>query len=238
MNDTASNSLDQVPESRKIRILLVDDHAIVRQGLRMFIELQNDMTVAGEGADGREAVALAAQLQPDIVLLDLAMPVMDGVEAALKIRECSPGSLVLILTSFGEDDKVFPAIRAGAHGYLLKDIQPQDLLQALRAAYRGEAQLHPQIIRRLMSAVVESTQPEKPRSAPEQAGLETLTQREREVLGMIAQGLNNREIADQLVIGESTVKTHVSNLLDKLGLEDRTRAAIWAFKHGLGRTEG
>jgi len=237
MSDRASNLITPEDTRRKIRILLVDDHAIVRQGLRMFIELQNDMLVVGEGGDGCEAVDLAAQLQPDVVLLDLVMPRMDGVEATRRILECSPQSRVLILTSFGEDDKVFPAIRAGAQGYLLKDIPPLDLVQAVRETYLGKTQLHPAIARRLMSAVAENPPEQKPKMSALPPELESLTDREREVLSLIAQGLNNREIAEKMVIGESTVKTHVSNLLDKLGLDDRTRAAIWALKHGLGKIE-
>ena len=219
---------------RKIGILIVDDHAVVRQGLRMFIEMQEDMEVVGEGASGIDAVTLTAQLNPDIVLMDLLMPQMDGVEATRKILESGSRSRVLILTSFGEDDKVFPAIRAGAQGYLLKDIQPRDLVQAVRETYQGKAQLHPDIARRLMTAVSGEApvQPVKPAALPE--ALQGLTDREQEVLGMIAQGCTNREIAEKMVISAKTVKTHVSNLLDKLGLEDRTRAAIWALKHGLG----
>ena len=158
---------------------------------------------------------------------------MDGVEATQKILAQNSQVKVLILTSFGEDDKVFPAIRAGAHGYLLKDIQPRQLVQALRETAQGKAQLHPDIARRLMTAVSQAAaRPEKPVALP--AALQALTEREREVLEQIARGLTNRQIAEKMVISEKTVKTHVSNLLDKLGLEDRTRAAIWALKHGLG----
>jgi len=234
MEPAVSNALPPDEPDPKIRILLVDDHAIVRQGLRMFIELQPDLTVVGEGSDGREAVALAARLQPDIVLLDLAMPHVGGVEATSQILASCPTARVLILTSFGEDDQVFPAIQAGAHGYLLKDIQPLDLVSAIRATYHGQAQLHPQVARRLMSAVAGTPPKQPPKPAQASPELENLTEREREVLALIAQGLNNRQIAARMVVSESTVKTHVSNLLDKLGLEDRTQAAIWALKHGLG----
>ncbi len=218
----------------KIRVLIVDDHAVVRQGLRMFIEMQNDMEVVGEGATGLEAVELAARLSPDVILLDLMMPQMDGVEATRKILEGAPHSRVLILTSFGEDDKVFPAIRAGAQGYLLKDIQPRDLVRAVREAFQGKAQLHPDIARRLMSAISRDMPPQEQEPPSLSTELQVLTEREREVLDFIARGLSNREIAAEMVISEKTVKTHVSNILDKLGLEDRTRAAIWALKHGLG----
>ncbi len=221
-------------QERKIRVLLVDDHAVVRQGLRMFIEMQEDMEVVGEGGDGLEAVRLAATLNPDVILLDLMMPQMDGVEATQKILAHDLQARVLILTSFGEDDKVFPAIRAGAHGYLLKDIQPRELVKAVRETAQGKAQLHPDIARRLMEAVSEAVPVQTPKATALPEELEVLTEREREVLGLIAQGLTNREIAEKMVISEKTVKTHVSNLLDKLDLEDRTRAAIWALKHGLG----
>src|SRR5512136_921292 len=234
MSNDAPHSPDAASPARKIRVLLVDDHAVVRQGLRMFIEMQNDMEVIGEGINGIEAVELAAGLNPDVILLDLIMPGMDGVEATRKILSSAPQSRVLILTSFGEDDKVFPAIRAGAQGYLLKDIQPRDLVQAIRETHQGKAQLHPEVARRLMAAVAGDA-PGKPAPSPAlPKELQELTEREREVLDLIARGLTNREIAGKMVVSEKTVKTHVSNLLDKLGLEDRTRAAIWALKHGLG----
>ena len=218
----------------KIRVLIVDDHAVVRQGLRMFIEMQKDMEVVGEGTNGIEAVELATRLKPDVILLDLIMPRMDGVEATRKILESTPHSRVLILTSFGEDDKVFPAIRAGAQGYLLKDIQPSDLVKAVRETFQGKTQLHPDIAHRLMTAVSGSAPPQDEKQDSPLEELQILTEREREVLDWIAHGLSNREIAEKMVISEKTVKTHVSNLLDKLDLEDRTRAAIWALKHGLG----
>jgi NarL family two-component system response regulator LiaR len=228
------------PAAALIRILIVDDHAVVRQGLRTFIDLQEDMRVVGEGENGAQAVELARRLQPDIVLLDLVMPEMDGVEATRQIMECSPKSRVLILTSFGEDDKVFPAIRSGAQGYLLKDIHPNDLVEAVREAHRGKVQLHPDVARKLMSAVAAApltseTPSAETVSAPRQTPAATdLTERELEVLRLIAAGMNNHEIAEKLVISEKTVKTHVSNILGKLGVEDRTQAAIWALKHDLG----
>jgi NarL family two-component system response regulator LiaR len=225
-----------VPD-KKIAVLLVDDHALVRQGLRMFIEMQADMAVVGEGANGTDAVNLAARLNPDVILLDLVMPNMDGVEATRKILESNPHARVLILTSFGEDDKVFPAIRAGAQGYLLKDIQPRDLVQAIRETYQGKAQIHPEIARSLMKAVAGNMQTPAQKTERLDKDLQGLTEREQEVLGYIASGLTNHEIAEKMVISEKTVKTHVSNLLDKLGLQDRTRAAIWALKHGLGEKE-
>ena len=185
----------QVPD-KKIRVLIVDDHAVVRQGLRLFIEMQADMEVVGEGMDGVQAVELAARLSPDVILLDLVMPGMDGVEATLKIRESNPGSRVLILTSFGDDDKVFPAIRAGAQGYLLKDIQPRELVNAIRDACLGKVQLHPDIARRLMTAVSEDVPAVKARPTVQSKDLQGLTEREREVLELIARGSSNREIAE------------------------------------------
>jgi NarL family two-component system response regulator LiaR len=227
------------PEGR-IRVVIVDDHAVVRQGLRTFLELQDDVPsgdpsalpiqVVGEAANGAEAVKLARNLRPDVVLLDLVMPEMDGIEATPKIIEHSPHSRVIILTSFGEEDRVFPAIRAGAQGYLLKDIAPDDLVQAVRAAHLGKVQLHPDIARTLMLAV--AAKEELPASQPA-APFEELTERELEVLSLIAGGFNNREIADKLVISAKTVKTHVSSILSKLHLGDRTQAAIYALRHGL-----
>ena len=217
----------------KIRILIVDDHAMVRQGLRTFLELQDSSTlpieVMGEAANGIEAVKLAKQTQPDIVLLDLMMPQMDGIQATSKIMECSPNTRVIILTSFGEEDKVLPAIRAGAQGYLLKDIPPNELVQAVREAYQGKVQLHPEVAKKLMALAVEKEVPAPSSATHPEDGL---TDREQEILQLIADGMNNREIATKLVISEKTVKTHVSNILSKLNLDDRTQAAIYALRHG------
>ncbi|HLA08536.1 MAG TPA: response regulator transcription factor [Anaerolineales bacterium] len=219
----------------KIRVLIVDDHAMVRQGLRTFLELQDTsdqpIEVTGEAANGIEAVKLAKKTQPDIVLLDLVMPEMDGLQATPKIIEASPHSRVIILTSFGEEDKVLPAIRAGAQGYLLKDIPPNELVQAVRKAYLGKVQLHPEVAEKLMSVVAAKEEPRASRVATQPD--DGLTDREREVLNLIADGMNNREIAEKLFISEKTVKTHVSNLLSKLHLDDRTQAAIYALRHGL-----
>lgn len=224
-----------------IRVLIVDDHAMVRQGLRTFLELHDDpvalaIEVVGEAADGNQAVDLARRLQPDVVLLDLVMPVIGGIEAAPMIIEGSPRSRVIILTSFGEEDKLLPAIRAGAHGYLLKDIPPNELVQAVRSAYLGKVQLHPDVARTLMAAVATRESPALVRQQPPPA--DDLTERELDVLRLIAVGLSNRQIADNLVISEKTVKTHVSSILDKLRVEDRTQAAIYALHHGLGPDGG
>jgi len=226
--------------SEKIRVLLVDDHAVVRQGLRTFLELQDDgdalpIAVVGEAANGRDAIEQAKSCQPDIVLLDLMMPEMNGLEATPRILEACPTARVLILTSFGEEDSVIPALKAGAQGYLLKDIAPDELVQAVREAYRGRVQLHPEVAKKLVSAI--TARDGQPPAKPNTPALEDLTEREIEVLRWIASGKSNREIAEVMVISEKTVKTHVSNLLGKLHLEDRTQAAIFALKHGLGADE-
>ena len=230
--------------AQPIKVLIVDDHAVVRQGLRTFLELHDDVPsddpsalpieVVGEAANGVEAVDLARRLQPDVVLLDLVMPEMDGVQATSEIVRSSPRSRVIILTSFGDDDKVFPAIRAGAQGYLLKDIAPADLVRAVRAAYLGEVQLHPKVAKTLMSAVAATAGPPGEHTP---VSHEELTPRELEVLRLIAAGLGNHDIAQKLVISEKTVKTHVSSILGKLHLEDRTQAAIYALRHGLAADE-
>jgi NarL family two-component system response regulator LiaR len=239
----STDSLDSAPglsaPGETIRVLIVDDHAVVLQGLRTFLELQDDpsalpIEVVGEATNGVEAVDLTRRLQPDVVLLDLVMPDLDGIEATPKILDESPHSRVIILTSFGEEDKVFPAIRAGAQGYLLKDIAPTDLVRAVRAAYLGQVQLHPDVARQLMSAV--TAQEESPASQPAPP-FQELTEREMEVLRLIAGGFNNRKIAARLVISDKTVKSHVSSILSKLHLEDRTQAAIYALRHGLAPDE-
>lgn len=224
-----------------IRVLIVDDHAVVRQGLRTFLELSNQLPgggeralpirIVGEAANGRQAVDIACSTQPDVVLLDLVMPELDGLQAIPEILEGSPGSRILVLTSFAEDDRILPAIRAGAQGYLLKDIAPQALEQAIRGAFAGEVQLHPIAAKKLMAAAAQGN----PRSRDRQpaAGTMDLTERELEVVKLIAAGMSNRAIADRLVVSEKTVKTHVGNILNKLSLEDRTQVAIYAIRHGL-----
>lgn len=208
-----------------IRILIADDHAVVRQGLRTFLELHDDVDVVGEADTGAAAVQQARDLSPDVVLMDLVMPEMSGLDAIRQIRTDVPEAQVLVLTSYTEDEKVFPAIRAGAAGYLLKDVSPAELIDAVRATHKGDAQLHPEIAKRLMQEVASPT--------PGQRSHETLTERELDVLGLIARGLSNREIGTTLHISETTVKTHVSNILGKLHLDDRTQAAVYAVTEGL-----
>jgi two-component system, NarL family, response regulator LiaR len=215
----------------KIRVLIVDDHQVVRQGLRAFLELQEDVAVVGEAADGEAAVALVRELNPDVVLMDLVMPRQDGIAATRQIKSGAPGVRVIALTSFTDDDKVFPAIQAGASSYLLKDVSPDDLAEAIRAAYRGEARLHPDVMRRLMDQVAAQAGP------PRQPYGEDLTERELEVVRLVAQGCNNRDIAEALFISEKTVKTHISNVLSKVHLVDRTQLAIYAIKKGLVRSD-
>jgi two-component system, NarL family, response regulator LiaR len=213
-------------EGQKISVLIVDDHPIVRQGLRTLLELQDDIIVAGEAVNGKVAVELTAQLKPDVVLMDLMMPGLDGISATREISAMKQGTHVIALTSFVEDDKVIPAIQAGAVSFLLKDVLPNDLLDAVRAAYHGEARLHPAVMRKLMNQVAAQS------TTPQQA-VPYVTEREMDVLRLVAEGLSNREIASKLVISEKTVKTHISSLLSKLDQEDRTRLAIYAIKKGL-----
>ncbi len=206
-----------------IRVLLVDDHAVVRRGLSAFLMTYDELEVVGEAASGMEGVELAAQLLPDVVLMDLVMPEMDGIEATRRIRTISPSTRVIVLTSYSEDERIFPAIKAGALSYLLKDVGPEELMRAIKAAQRGEATLHPAVAGRLMHELTAA------RSSP----LDELTEREREVLTCIARGMSNAEIAQFLGIGERTVKTHVSNILSKLHLQDRTQAALLALRERL-----
>ena len=208
-----------------IRVVVADDHAVVREGLRGLIGSEPGMELVGEAADGAEAVLMARTLQPDIILLDMVMPRKTGLEAINEITAENPDARILVLTSFAEDDKVFPAIKAGALGYLLKDSSPQELLQAIREVSRGESSLHPTIARKLIQ---ELSQPSDLPPAQEQ-----LTAREVEVLRLVAKGLANQEIGDRLVISERTVRNHVSNILGKLHLANRTQAALYALREGL-----
>lgn len=207
------------------RVMLVDDHAVVRQGLRTFLDLQEGIDVVGEARDGVEALGLAQELDPDVVLMDLIMPRMDGIETVRRMKAARPHTQIIVLTSFGDDQKVFAAIRAGATGFLLKDISPQDLAAAIHAARRGEASLAPGIATKLLQEIAVGGNPPNDDHA--------LTEREHAVLALIAQGRSNKQISEELTISEKTVKTHVSNILTKLQLEDRTQAAIYALKEGL-----
>ncbi|HEU5011285.1 MAG TPA: response regulator transcription factor [Roseiflexaceae bacterium] len=208
-----------------ISVLLIDDHRVVRQGLRDFLELQDDIEVVGEAGSGEEGVKIVQDKLPDVVLMDMVLPGIDGVEATRRVKAASPSTQVIVLTSFTDDDKVFPAIKAGAISYLLKDVQPEDLAKAIRAAQRNEAVLHPEVAAKLMQEF------NAPRPAENSA--EQLTEREMDVLRLIARGKSNKEIADTLIISEKTVKTHVSNILSKLHLADRTQAAIYALRQRL-----
>jgi NarL family two-component system response regulator LiaR len=206
-----------------IRILIADDHSVVRQGLRMFLGLDPDLEIIGEASDGAEAVKMAHALNPDVVLMDMLMPVMGGIEATQVIRRELPDTEVIALTSVLDDGSVVGAVKAGAIGYLLKDTQADELRRAIKAAAAGQVQLSPQAAARLMREV----------RTPDPPSLSELTEREGDVLRLIAQGKANKEIAMDLVIGEKTVKTHVSNILMKLGVQSRTQAALYAAQNGL-----
>ncbi len=212
-----------------IRVLVVDDHAIVRKGLRAVLELIPDIELVGEAGDGPQALKLNEQLQPDVILMDLMMPGMDGIACIQAIKARSPQAQILVLTNFAGEDMVFPAIKAGAMGYHLKDSSPEALVEAIRQVHRGESALHPLIAKKVLEEL-HSTVQRRLTEAP-------LTQRELEVLRLIAQGSENKEIAAQLVISEATVRTHVSNILNKLQLASRTQAALYALKEGLAGRE-
>ncbi len=211
-----------------ITILLVDDHSVVRLGLKAYFATLPDLQVLGETGSGQEAVRLVEQHAPDVVLMDLIMPGMDGVEATRQVKQASPRTQVIVLTSYHDDEHIFPAIRAGALSYLLKDMDPDDLAEAVRRAHAGEAIIHPRVAARLVQELsgmrAEAVNP-----------FTELTDREMEVLRLIAEGKNNREIADVLVISEKTVKSHITNILSKLHLADRTQAAVYAWREGIVR---
>ena len=206
-----------------ISVIIVDDHVVVRKGLRLLLEQQPDIAVVGEGGDGEQAIRLAADLVPDVALLDLLMPKVDGVTAVREIKRITPSTQVIVLTSYYEDDQIFGVIKAGALSYLLKDVSPEELVAAVRAAVQGESKLHPMVAARLLREV----------QRRDQSPLAELTPREVDVLTLIARGRSNYEIASELGIGERTVKTHVSNILSKLHLADRTQAAIFALQQRL-----
>lgn len=208
-------------ESERIRLLIADDHPIVRQGLLAFLQTQPEVEIVGEAVDGEDAVRAVERLLPDIVLIDIVMPKIDGIEAIRRIRDVSPSTRAIVLTSFADDDKIVSAVKAGAAGYLLKDARPQELIEAIRAVARGEVLLQPAIAARLIRELSRSSQ---------DAAVEVLTARELDVLRLIANGRSNKEIAQDLVLSEKTVKTHVSNILAKLHLADRTQAALYAVR--------
>ena len=213
-----------------ITLLIIDDHALLRSGIRAYFESQSDLEVLADAASGEEAIRLAAEYVPDVVLMDLVMPGMDGVEATRRVREVSPHTQVVVLTSYHEDSHIFPAIKAGAISYLLKDIGPAELAEAIRAAARGDAVIHPKVAARMMQEL---------RGNRDQGinPFTELTDREQEVLKLIAEGLSNAEIANRLVLSEKTIKSHVSNILNKLHLADRTQAAVFAWREGIIRKE-
>jgi DNA-binding NarL/FixJ family response regulator len=218
---------DATPDADAVRVLIVDDHAVVRRGLRAFVESEPALSVVGEAADGRQAIAVLRECQavgelPDVVLMDLQMPRMGGVEATAEITAAHPGVRVVVLTSFGEVERVHAALAAGASGYLLKDAEPEEVAAAVRAAAAGEVHLDSAVAGQLTR-----------RLAGPRIGLAALTAREREILALVAQGYANREIADELVISERTARTHVSNMLSKLQLSSRTQAALLAIREGL-----
>ncbi|MCC7352890.1 MAG: response regulator transcription factor [Anaerolineae bacterium] len=214
-----------------ITVHLVDDHAVVRQGVRAFLSTQPDIVVVGESGSGEEAIRLIAEQVPDVVLMDLVMPGMDGVEATRQAKRASPRTQIIVLTSYHENEHIFPALRAGALSYILKDVSPHELADAVRKAARGEAVLHPRVAARVVQEL-QGARPDMPNPFTE------LSDRELEVLRLIAAGLSNAEIANHLVISEKTVKGHVSNILSKLQLADRTQAAVYAWREGIVRREG
>ena len=211
--------------SNPIRVFITEDHAIVRKGISALLALEPDIEVVGEAGNGREAVSGIESTRPDVILMDLVMPEMDGIEAIQQVVARQPQARILVLTSFATDDKVFPAIKAGALGYLLKDSEPRDVVDAIRQVHRGESSLHPRIARKLMQEL--SRPPEQPPTP------DPLTEREMEVLRLVAQGKSNREIADDLTVTEGTVRVHVSTILSKLHLASRTQATLYALREGL-----
>jgi len=210
-----------------IRVLLVDDHAVVRKGLRALLDRESGIEVVGEAETGEEAVRAMDRLSPDVTLMDLEMPGMGGVEATRQITTKQPNAKVVILTSHAAEEDVFPALKAGAHGYLLKHSAPEEVLRAIQQAYRGETVLHPTIARMVLQELNRPTQPRQP------ATTDPLSERELEVLRLLARGMSNQEIADTLVVGEATVRSHVSSILRKLQLASRTQAVLYALREGL-----
>jgi two-component system, NarL family, response regulator LiaR len=213
---------------KPIRILIIDDHALVRAGIRAFTAPRSELEIIGEAADGIEGVELSSRLNPDVILLDLVMPQLDGIETTRQILQHQPGAKILILTSFSEDERVLAAVKAGALGYLLKDSAAEDLYRAIIDVYHGQSSLHPMVARKLIQQL------NQPQSHPEEH--EQLTQREQEVLVLLSQGLSNQQIAAHLYLSSLTVRSHISSILKKLNLENRTQAALYAVQAGLGNS--
>ncbi len=214
-------------KAKTISVLIVDDHPVVRQGIKSFLEAHGELEVKGTASNGEEAIQAVKELQPDVVLMDIVMPEMDGIEALCRIKSSSPNTRVIAITSFDQNDKVFSAIKAGADGYLLKDVLPDDLVEAIKSVYAGKPALHPDVAQKLMLSV----------SNGKAVAVEPLTPREAEVLELVACGLSNEEIANRLVISDKTVKTHVSNILHKLNLSRRTQAALYAVNKNMLQTD-
>ncbi|MDQ0861528.1 response regulator transcription factor [Bacillus sp. V2I10] len=211
-----------------IRLLIADDHKVVRRGLHFFLSTQKDIEIVGEAEDGEEAVKMVRTLLPDVILMDLSMPIMNGVDATKEIRTFNEQIKIIILTSYADQDHVIPAIQAGASGYQLKDVEPDELVHTIREVLKGESKLHPKVTSHVMSHLMQTNQKDEKLLTP-------LTNRENDVLKEIAKGKSNKEIAASLYITEKTVKTHVSNILSKLSLSDRTQAALYAVKNGLDK---
>jgi len=212
--------------TNRITVLLVDDHSVVRQGVRAFLEVQKDLHIVGEASTGEEAIRLVQDIVPDVVLMDLMLPGMNGIEATRQIKRISPSTNVVVLTSYHDDEDIFPALRAGATSYTLKDIRSTELAEIIRKAAHGESVLHSQVANRVIQEVREARRAVPPVFVD-------LTERELDVLRLIAEGFSNTAIAEKLVISEKTVKGHVSNILNKLHIEDRTQAAVLAWRQGL-----
>ncbi|MDA2626169.1 response regulator transcription factor [Bacillus cereus] len=212
-----------------MKVLLVDDHTVVLKGLAFFLSTQEDLELVGEANNGKEALVKVGETTPDVILMDLYMPEMDGVEATAYIKKEYPNVKVIVLTSFSDQAHVLPALRAGASGYILKDVEPDQLVEAIRSAYKGNIQLHPDIANALLS----QTLPVEEKEEEPSIQVDVLTARENEVLQLLAKGMSNKEVASVLVITEKTVKAHVSSILSKLNLSDRTQAALYAVKNGI-----
>jgi len=216
-----------VTGGRPIRVMLVDDHAVVRKGLRALLDREPSIEVAGEAEDGQQALRVADRCRPDVILMDLEMPGVSGIEATRRLTEAHPSSKIVVLTSHASEQDVFPALKAGALGYLLKHSAPEDVLQAIRQAYRGETVLHPAVARMVLQEL------HRPSAARQPQTSDPLSERELEVLRLIARGMSNQDIANTLVVGEATVRSHVSSILRKLQLASRTQAALYALRQGL-----